>query len=117
MPDPKFLKTVRDEAMRDYAAQANVANAEFVQAELTGNHLAAAAAAQKLAAISIHVAELNRMGDVAEAAVQNGPQPNKFGLSDAQVEHARICGVTEEEYARHVPELERRKKAGMYPDR
>jgi len=42
---------------------------------------------------------------------------SRVELSPAQREHAKIAGVDEVTYAKGVQELERRKAAGMYPDR
>ena len=112
----EFRARVFNQAMGGFQADLMAASAEFQKAELAGDAETAAAWSSEMANIEVRATAYRQMAERAVAAQASQPAPNKYGLSDDQVEAARLCGVSDEVYAAGIPELAKRKKLGMYPD-
>lgn len=113
-----FRSTVYDYALSNLQAKWNEASAAYRRAQIDGDAQTAAEAAGSMACLRAEADALHRIAAeevAAEAAKASKAPPNKYGLSEEQIEAARDCGVDEETYAKGVVELERRKKQKMYP--
>ena len=115
MPD-NFRARVFNQAVGGLQADLQAAGAEFQKCELAGDAENAAAWLTEMANIRARVTETYRIANEEVAAQASRPAPNKYGLTDEQVDAAKTTGVSEEEYARGVRELAARKRQGMYSD-
>ena len=112
-----FRARVFNQAMGGFQADLMAASAEFQKAELAGDAETAAAWSSEMANIEVRATAYRQMAERAVAAQASQPAPNKYGLSDDQVEAAKACGVDEKTYAEGKQVLAYRKSIGMYPDR
>jgi hypothetical protein len=103
----EFLSQTYDAAMRAYNAEMAEAQADFAKAQAAYDPVAAADATRKMSDIRIRAGEYHRMAAEHVAAQAAAPEPNPRNLTDEQMEHARVCGVSPEQYADNAIECER----------
>jgi hypothetical protein len=75
------------------------ARANLAAAQANGDTAAAGEAIEHIAFADQRLYALANIQQRYEASQQLGPQPNPRGLTDEQMEAARVCGVTPDEYA------------------
>jgi hypothetical protein len=99
MSDNQFLTWTYDQALATYQAEMLEAQADFQRASVTNDAAAAADAARQMADIRVRAGEFDRMCREHAQQLAAAPKPHPHGLSNAEVEAARVAGVTDAEYA------------------
>lgn len=117
MPDNSFRQQTYNIAMGGFQADLLAAQAEFQKAEIAGDAQTAAAWLTEMANIRARANETHRIASEEVAAQAAAPKVNPFGLTDEEMEAAKLCDVDPKIYAEGIVERERRKKLGMYPDK
>jgi hypothetical protein len=95
----EFLNATYAAAMRTYDAELAEANAEYIRAQSDMDPIAAADAGRRYSATLVQRDMFHHVAVGQANAAAAAPRQNPRGLSDDQMEAARVCGVTPDEYA------------------
>jgi phage I-like protein len=101
--------------MSDYDLAMREEELNIQRAEANGDTFAARTASQNLAGLRVQRSEYVAMSHAHAASLRPETNAERFGLSAAEAEHAKISGVTEQEYAKNKSKLAGLRQRGEYP--
>src|SRR5215471_11643084 len=96
--DPLMAQAYENE-INQFDADIMQANADYAKARANGDPIAMGQASRAMQIAEQGRFEYMQWAHQRVAEMQAAPQPHPRGLSDDQMEHARICGISPDEYA------------------
>jgi hypothetical protein len=113
---PYDYETIINAQFQNLAAEKARALADLEASRLSDDPHGTMAAASRILDTDQRLERLDRYASDYVAQRERTPQGNRFGLSQDELDIAKSCGQSDEEYARNKETLRRKRMSGEYRD-